>query len=113
MTLAFSDLGSRRGSTHDSAVAHDFRLGRVRGGALGSRIVLVSWDLNKSELNERYADQALRPSVVPRQGVLCAAVWCFLELQRPVRYEKACKSQRYVRHTHRRPKICLLGTGVD
>ena len=61
-----------------SAVAHDFRLGRVRGGALGSRIVLVSWDLNKSELNERHADQALRPSVVPRQGVLCAAVWCFL-----------------------------------
>ena len=110
LTLAFSD---RRGSTHDSAVAHDFRLGRVRGGALGSRIVLVSWDLNKSELNERYADQALRPSVVPRQGVLCAAVWCFLELQRPVRYEKACKSQRYVRHTHRRPKRCLMGTGVD
>ena len=60
LTLAFLD---RRGSTHDSAVAHDFRLGRVRGGALGSRIVLVSWDLNKSELNGRYADQALRPSV--------------------------------------------------
>ena len=34
----------------DRAVAHDFRrVGRVRGGALGSRIVLVSWDLNKSE----------------------------------------------------------------
>ena len=48
-----------------------------------------------------------RPCVqvsVPRQGVLCAALWCFLELQRPVRYEKACKSQRYVRQTHRRPK---------
>ena len=30
----------------DSAVAHDFRLvGRVRGGALGSRIVLVSWEI--------------------------------------------------------------------
>ena len=30
----------------DSAVAHDFRrVGRVRGGALGSRIVLVSWEI--------------------------------------------------------------------
>ena len=113
--LAFSEISrfSPWLDTRQRAVAHDFRLGRVRGGALGSRIVLVSWDLNKSELNERYADQALRPSVVPRQGVLCAAVWCFLELQRPVRYEKACKSQRYVRHTHRRPRRCLMGTGVD
>ena len=68
LTLAFSDLGSDLAVARDtrqwvSAVAHDFRLGRVRGGALGSRIVLVSWDLNKSELNGRYADQALRPSV--------------------------------------------------
>ena len=32
--------------TVDSAVAHDFRrVGRVRGGALGSRIVLVSWEI--------------------------------------------------------------------
>lgn len=77
MTLAFSDLGSRRGSTHDSAVAHDFRLGRVRGGALGSRIVLVSWDLNKSELNERYADQALRPSVSAPAGRLVCGIVVF------------------------------------
>ena len=77
LTLAFSDLGSRRGSTHDSAVAHDFRLGRVRGGALGSRIVLVSWDLNKSELNERYADQALRPSVSAPAGRLVCGIVVF------------------------------------
>ena len=62
----------------DSAVAHDFRrVGRVRGGALGSRIVLVSWDLNKSELNERYADQALRPSVSAPAGRLVCGIVVF------------------------------------
>ena len=80
MTHSLSRISVLAVARHTTACCctHDFRLGRVRGGALGSRIVLVSWDLNKSELNERYADQALRPSVVPRQGVLCAAVWCFL-----------------------------------
>ena len=63
--------------TRQRAVAHDFRLGRVRGGALGSRIVLVSWDLNKSELNERYADQALRPSVSAPAGRLVCGIVVF------------------------------------